>query len=43
LTPLSLMTVRYGVNLAHHMQKRQMEVALALYLVLISARFIASL
>jgi uncharacterized membrane protein YfcA len=43
LTPLSLMTVRYGVNLAHQMQKRQMEVALALYLIFISLRFIASL
>jgi uncharacterized protein len=43
LTPLSLLTVRYGVNLAHHMEKRQMEVALALYLILISARFLAAL
>ena len=43
LTPLSLLTVRFGVNLAHHMQKRQMEVALAVYQVLISLRFAASL
>jgi len=43
LTPLSLLTVRFGVNLAHHMQKRQMEIALAVYLVLISLRFAASL
>jgi uncharacterized membrane protein YfcA len=43
LTPLSLMTVRYGVNLAHHLQKRQMEIALSAYLILISLRFIASL
>jgi uncharacterized membrane protein YfcA len=43
LTPLSLMTVRYGVNLAHHMQKRQMEIALSAYLILIGLRFAASL
>ena len=43
LTPLSLLTVGYGVNLAHQMQKRQMEVALALYLIFISLRFVASL
>lgn len=43
LTPLSLLTVRYGVNLAHQMQKRQMEVALALYLVFISLRFVVAL
>jgi uncharacterized protein len=43
LTPLSLLTVRYGVALAHQMQKRQMEIALALYLILISLRFIVSI
>ena len=43
LTPLSLMTVRYGVNLAHHMQKRQLEIALSAYLIFISLRFAASL
>jgi uncharacterized membrane protein YfcA len=43
LTPLSLITVRYGVNLAHHMQKRQMEIALSAYLIFISLRFAASL
>jgi uncharacterized protein len=40
LTPLSLLTVRYGVNLAHQMQKRQMELALAAYLIFISLRFL---
>jgi uncharacterized membrane protein YfcA len=43
LTPLSLLTVRYGVNLAHQMQKRQMEIALAIYLIFISLRFVAAL
>jgi uncharacterized membrane protein YfcA len=43
LTPLSLLTVRYGVNLAHQLNRRQMEVALSTYLILISLRFLASL
>jgi uncharacterized protein len=43
LTPLSLLTVRYGVNLAHQLNRRQMEAALSAYLILISLRFIASL
>jgi len=43
LMPLSLLTVGYGVNLAHQLHKRQMEVALALYLMFISLRFAASL
>jgi uncharacterized protein len=43
LTPLSLMTVRYGVNLAHQLNKRQMELALSAYLLFISLRFIAAL
>ncbi|WP_050423793.1 sulfite exporter TauE/SafE family protein [Bradyrhizobium tropiciagri] len=43
LTPLSLVTVRYGVALAHQMPKRQMEIALSLYLILISLRFVATL
>lgn len=42
LTPLSLMTVPYGVSLAHQMKKRQMEIALAVYLILVSLRFMAS-
>jgi uncharacterized membrane protein YfcA len=43
LTPLSLLTVRFGVSLAHQMQKRQMEIALSAYLVFVSLRFAASL
>jgi uncharacterized protein len=43
LTPLSLVTVRYGVSLAHQLKTRQMEIALAAYLILISLRFIASM
>ena len=43
LTPLSLLTVRFGVSLAHQMQKRQMEIALSAYLIFVSLRFIVSL
>jgi uncharacterized membrane protein YfcA len=43
LTPLSLMTVRYGVNFAHRLEKRQMEIALSAYLFFISFRFLASM
>jgi uncharacterized membrane protein YfcA len=43
LTPLSLVTVRYGVSLAHQLNKTQMEMALSAYLIFISVRFIASL
>jgi len=43
LTPLSLMTVRYGVNFAHRLDKRRLEVALAAYLIFISLRFVASI
>jgi uncharacterized protein len=43
LTPLSLVTVRYGVSLAHQLKTRQMEIALATYLIFISARFITTL
>jgi len=43
LTPLSLMTVRVGVHMAHRLRKRQMEVALSIYLVLVSLRFVASI
>jgi uncharacterized protein len=43
LTPLSLMTVHYGVEFAHRLKKRQMEVALSTYLVLISLRFVTTL
>lgn len=43
LTPLSLLTVRYGVGLAHQLNKRQMEMALSAYLIFISLRFVAAL
>ena len=42
LTPLSLLTVRFGVALAHQLQKRELEIALAAYLIFISLRFAAS-
>lgn len=41
--PLSVLTARYGVSLAHRMSERHLEVALAAYLVVVSARFAASL
>jgi uncharacterized protein len=43
LTPLSLITVRYGVNFAHRLDKRRMEIALSAYLFAISLRFAASM
>jgi uncharacterized membrane protein YfcA len=43
LTPLSLITVHYGVNFAHRLDKRRMEVALAVYLLFISSRFVVSM
>jgi uncharacterized membrane protein YfcA len=43
LTPLSLLTVRFGVSLAHRMHKRHMEVAMSAYLLFLGLRFTASL
>ncbi len=43
LTPISVYTTRWGVAMAHSLNKRRLEVALALYLVLIALRFVVSL
>jgi uncharacterized membrane protein YfcA len=43
LTPLSVLTARYGVSLAHRLSKRHLEFALAAYLIFVSARFAVSL
>jgi uncharacterized protein len=43
LTPLSLLTVPYGVALAHRLEKRHLEFALAIYLIFISVNFISTM
>jgi len=43
VAPLSSFTVRYGVRLAHHFNKRNLELALVVYLLLIAGRFVISL
>lgn len=43
LFPTSLLTVPIGVKLAHNLSKRRLEVAFAIFLALVAARFIASL
>jgi uncharacterized membrane protein YfcA len=43
LISLSLATVRHGVSLAHRLRRRQLEIALAAYLVLVSLRFVVTL
>jgi uncharacterized protein len=43
LTPVSLLTVPYGVALAHHLEKRHLEFALAIYLIFVSADFVSTL
>ncbi len=41
--PLSLLMAPLGVRLAHALNKRQLELAFGVFLVLIAARFAASL
>ena len=43
LTPLSLLTVPYGVALAHRLEKRHLEFALAIYLIFITVNFISTM
>ena len=43
LTPISVYTTRWGVALTHSLNRRRLEVALALYLVAIAMRFVVSL
>ena len=43
MAPVSSLTASYGAILAHRLSKRQLEVGFGLFLLLVSARFIASL
>ncbi len=43
LFPTSLLTVPFGVRLAHGLSKRKLEVAFAIFLTIVSARFFISL
>ena len=43
MAPVSSLTASYGALLAHRLSKRQLEVGFGLFLLLVSARFIASL
>ncbi|MDB3935305.1 sulfite exporter TauE/SafE family protein [Granulosicoccus sp.] len=40
VVPASLMTTGFGVRLAHHLTKRQLETAFGFFLLLVSARFL---
>ena len=43
MAPVSSFTAAYGARLAHRLSKRQLEVGFGLFLLLVSARFVASL
>jgi len=43
MAPVSSLTASYGAILAHRLSKRQLEIGFGLFLLLVSARFIASL
>src|SRR6476646_1992199 len=43
MAPVSSFTASYGVRLAHWLPKRRLEIAFGIFLLLVSARFIASL
>ena len=43
MAPVSSYMTRYGVQLAHWLPRRQLEVGFGLFLMLVSARFIATL
>jgi uncharacterized protein len=43
MAPVSSLTASYGAVLAHKLSKRQLEIAFGLFLLLVSARFVASL
>jgi uncharacterized membrane protein YfcA len=43
MAPVSSFTASYGARLAHRLSKRQLEIGFGLFLLLISARFVASL
>jgi uncharacterized membrane protein YfcA len=43
MAPVSSFTASYGVRLAHALSKRRLEIAFGIFLLLVSARFVASL
>jgi len=43
MAPVSSFTASYGALLAHRLSKRQLEIGFGLFLLLVSARFVASL
>jgi len=43
MAPVSTLTASYGARLAHATPKRRLEIAFGLFLLLVAARFIASL
>jgi uncharacterized membrane protein YfcA len=43
MAPVSSYTAPYGARLAHRLSKRQLEIAFGLFLLLVSARFVATL
>jgi uncharacterized protein len=43
MAPVSTYAASYGVRMAHRLSKRQLEIAFGIFLILVSARFIASL
>jgi uncharacterized protein len=43
MAPISTFTASYGVRLAHWMERRTLEIAFAMFLDLVVARFLASL
>jgi uncharacterized membrane protein YfcA len=43
MAPVSSFTASYGARLAHRLSKRQLEIGFGLFLLLVSARFVASL
>jgi uncharacterized membrane protein YfcA len=43
MAPVSSLTTRYGVRLAHWLPRRRLEVAFGIFLLLVAARFIATM
>ena len=43
MAPVSSYTAKYGVRLAHWLPRRQLEIAFAVFLFLVSLRFVISL
>jgi uncharacterized protein len=43
LTPVSVFATRWGVALAHNLNRRRLEIAFSIYLLVISLRFLAAI